>query len=117
MRRRSCGLYLQLCLFFLMKRRPPRSTRTDTLFPYTTLFRSGTDVFRMTVHADGNYEFDLITPNAATQESISFANLSAGGPSFRELADDPNSAPNEDSWVEFQSNGSGVTARDRKTFV
>src|SRR3546814_3757492 len=27
-------------LFFLMIRRPPRSTRTDTLFPYTTLFRS-----------------------------------------------------------------------------
>src|SRR3546814_28639 len=26
--------------FFLMKRRPPRSTRIDTLFPYTTLFRS-----------------------------------------------------------------------------
>src|SRR3546814_265949 len=26
--------------FFLMRRRPPRSTRTDTLFPYTTLFRS-----------------------------------------------------------------------------
>src|SRR3546814_19222194 len=29
-------------LFFLMIRRPPRSTRTDTLFPYTTLFRSDT---------------------------------------------------------------------------
>src|SRR3546814_19573354 len=31
-----------LCLFFLflMRPRPPRSTRTDTLFPYTTLFRS-----------------------------------------------------------------------------
>src|SRR3546814_19815130 len=28
-------------VFFLMIRRPPRSTRTDTLFPYTTLFRSG----------------------------------------------------------------------------
>src|SRR3546814_11155588 len=27
------------CLLFLMIRRPPRSTRTDTLFPYTTLFR------------------------------------------------------------------------------
>src|SRR3546814_10307763 len=27
-------------IFFLMLRRPPRSTRTDTLFPYTTLFRS-----------------------------------------------------------------------------
>src|SRR3546814_4691178 len=29
-----------VCFFFLMIRRPPRSTRTDTLFPYTTLFRS-----------------------------------------------------------------------------
>src|SRR3546814_20344796 len=27
-------------VFFLMFRRPPRSSRTDTLFPYTTLFRS-----------------------------------------------------------------------------
>src|SRR3546814_7197148 len=33
-----------LCgLFFLMIRRPPRSTRTDTLFPYTTLVRSASD--------------------------------------------------------------------------
>src|SRR3546814_1277510 len=32
---------LDVCFFFfLMIRRPPRSTRTDTLFPYTTLFRS-----------------------------------------------------------------------------
>src|SRR3546814_4138810 len=31
-----CCIYI----FFLMIRRPPRSTRTDTLFPYTTLFRS-----------------------------------------------------------------------------
>src|SRR3546814_16512879 len=29
-----------ICFFFLMLRRPPRSTRTATLFPYTTLFRS-----------------------------------------------------------------------------
>src|SRR3546814_3043838 len=29
-------------MFFLMLRRPPRSTRTDTLFPYTSLFRSYT---------------------------------------------------------------------------
>src|SRR3546814_10500022 len=29
-----------LSFFFLMIRRPPRSTRTDTLFPYTTLFLS-----------------------------------------------------------------------------
>src|SRR3546814_3448753 len=32
-------MMVRLC--FLMIRRPPRSTRTDTLFPYTTLFRSG----------------------------------------------------------------------------
>src|SRR3546814_1494709 len=34
---------MSLCwcvIFFLLLRRPPRSTRTDTLFPYTTLFRS-----------------------------------------------------------------------------
>src|SRR3546814_15578358 len=29
-----------ILIFFLIIRRPPRSTRTDTLFPYTTLFRS-----------------------------------------------------------------------------
>src|SRR3546814_3879316 len=33
-------MILFLIVFFLMIRRPPRSTRTDTLFPYTTLFRS-----------------------------------------------------------------------------
>src|SRR3546814_11078244 len=33
-------LIICLSVFFLMIRRPPRSTRTDTLFPYTTLFRS-----------------------------------------------------------------------------
>src|SRR3546814_11905932 len=43
-----CTFCLVLCrflnsfgFFFLLTRRPPRSTRTDTLFPYTTLFRSG----------------------------------------------------------------------------
>src|SRR3546814_7696722 len=39
-----CGCDMFACVlvsfFFLMIRRPPRSTRTDTLFPYTTLFRS-----------------------------------------------------------------------------
>src|SRR3546814_12587951 len=33
-------------IFILMLRRPPRSTRTDTLFPYTTLFRSVVDHLR-----------------------------------------------------------------------
>src|SRR3546814_1082075 len=42
-------LCVYIFFFFLMIRRPPRSTRTDTLFPYTTLFRSADlrrDAFR-----------------------------------------------------------------------
>src|SRR3546814_16175083 len=38
-------------LFLLMIRRPPRSTRTDTLFPYTPLFRSATSHTR-----EGRYQ-------------------------------------------------------------
>src|SRR3546814_15453759 len=37
-----------------MIRRPPRSTRTDTLFPYTTLFRSRERVTRRPHHQPGN---------------------------------------------------------------
>src|SRR3546814_14589063 len=44
---------LLCCLFCLMIRRPPRSTRTDTLFPYTTFNRSAT-----TEH----YTFDRARP-------------------------------------------------------
>src|SRR3546814_15373588 len=33
-------LMVLLCFVFVIIRRPPGSTRTDTLFPYTTLFRS-----------------------------------------------------------------------------
>src|SRR3546814_2095112 len=45
------------CFVFVMMRRPPRSTRTDTLFPYTSLFRScsaggGTDLGARLLAAD-----------------------------------------------------------------
>src|SRR3546814_429138 len=33
-------VWVSECCVCLLRRRPPRSTRTDTLFPYTTLFRS-----------------------------------------------------------------------------
>src|SRR3546814_20620952 len=41
-------------VFFLMIRRPPRSTRTDTLFPYTTLFRSWTKVTVLPLRQSNN---------------------------------------------------------------
>src|SRR3546814_13807883 len=49
--------------FFLMIRRPPRSTRTDTLFPYTTLFRSLLDGDRAlgAVYADRVHPGPAIT--------------------------------------------------------
>src|SRR3546814_1835683 len=45
------------CFFFLMIRRPPRSTRTDTLFPYTTLFRS-----RLSHSAGGQRRTERLLP-------------------------------------------------------
>src|SRR3546814_16004166 len=47
-------LFILLFFFFLMIRRPPRSTRTDTLFPYTTLFRSS-------IHTSGKIKNHLMT--------------------------------------------------------
>src|SRR3546814_7830704 len=47
-----------------MIRRPPRSTRTDTLFPYTTLFRSDRDVSSIMVAVDAAYD------SASVQEAI-----------------------------------------------
>src|SRR3546814_8759057 len=45
-----------LYVFLLMIRRPPRSTRTDTLFPYTTLFRSQADCRCHRAHADAGQQ-------------------------------------------------------------
>src|SRR3546814_3395218 len=44
-----------LIFFFLMLRRPPRSTRTCTLFPYTTLFRSALAVVAEGADRDGAF--------------------------------------------------------------
>src|SRR3546814_19540670 len=76
--------YYQIFLLFvvLMIRRPPRSTRTDTLFPYTTLFRSdfaqqladncpdGIDVYFENV---GGKVFDAVLPllNTRSEEHTS----------------------------------------------
>src|SRR3546814_2266755 len=60
-------------VFFLMIRRPPRSTRTDTLFPYTTLFRSlvkqGVTSAKRSSHTYNN-GFDLSIGSAKSEEEI-----------------------------------------------
>src|SRR3546814_10292156 len=48
---------LAFYVFFLMIRRPPRSTRTDTLFPYTTLFRSVLGIAQAAGDADAVDDF------------------------------------------------------------
>src|SRR3546814_17971977 len=51
-----------------MIRRPPRSTRTDTLFPYTTLFRS--IVSRAAIGAAGTKVYDQRYPAAGTPNAL-----------------------------------------------
>src|SRR3546814_17529126 len=52
--------------FFLMIRRPPRSNRTDTLFPYTTLFRSGLALlFALMLAMLGNQGMETMLPTLA----------------------------------------------------
>src|SRR3546814_14639863 len=50
-------------------RRPPRSTRTATLFPYTTLFRSGQRrVRRLTLDADAHERIDLLSERDGVEQ-------------------------------------------------
>src|SRR3546814_4704675 len=62
-------------MFFLMIRRPPRSTRTDTLFPYTTLFRSPiageTTALILSRRSDGMREASSTHSRSARRGSIS----------------------------------------------
>src|SRR3546814_1213612 len=55
-----------------MIRRPPRSTRTDTLFPYTTLFRSGDDVARTFDLSRAGRSYDHAQGRAHAVQSPSF---------------------------------------------
>src|SRR3546814_17447576 len=73
-------------MFFLWLRRPPRSTRTDTLFPYPTLFRSSTfgvrsDPFRgsAAMHAGVDIPGPIGTPIYATADGIVERAGRAGG--------------------------------------
>src|SRR3546814_4501232 len=82
-----------------MSRRPPRSTRTDTLFPYTTLFRS---TFTVT---DGDGD----TASAGFSFQIDDANAPTGGTASAAVDDDglaggnPASVRSEEHTSELQS--------------
>src|SRR3546814_13504102 len=63
-----------------MIRRPPRSTRTDTLFPYTTLFRSECVivVFRSQVHAQRGVAIGICRADSSVGEAGNIAVILAG---------------------------------------
>src|SRR3546814_2294193 len=67
--------------FFLMIRQPPRSTRTDTLFPYTTLFRShydlGNDFYRLWLDDAMNYSSALFADPRQSLEDAQAAKVDA----------------------------------------
>src|SRR3546814_4030995 len=63
---------MEVCFYFLMLRRPPRSTRTDTLFPYTTLFRSIDGLF-IACAKPRNLSVTIIANVAAAPPSASSA--------------------------------------------
>src|SRR3546814_15868033 len=62
--------YFLVCFFFLMIRRPPRSTRTDTLFPYTTLFRSDDRVSRENVQMSVTRTTALESPSTVSPAAL-----------------------------------------------
>src|SRR3546814_18547361 len=60
-----------LCFFFLIILRPPRSTRTDTLFPYTTLCRSAlASQAELECHAFLGAEADALAHIGAIDDKI-----------------------------------------------
>src|SRR3546814_14223578 len=79
-----CMTRLHLCVFFLMIRRPPRSTRTDTLFPYTTLFRSAVERIAMKTEDNGEEQY---RPQA--QNEIQITHDLSHGCSFPQYAAAP----------------------------
>src|SRR3546814_12947950 len=103
-------LCLLVVFFFLMIRRPPRSTRTDTLFPYTTLFRSADRNDRQTNRPIGGCllrPFHVPPARIATKKDISLRRFDHKTGPERPIAVSPPTAPpvvrSEEHTSELQS--------------
>src|SRR3546814_4362721 len=87
--------------FFLIIRRPPRSTRTDTLFPYTTLFRS--NCFRPRVTKDLLRPVSFITSQTVPNATRSINDIRAGAVKFSYQPAVRSSRRSEEHTSELQS--------------
>src|SRR3546814_15542541 len=109
-----CLFVAWYCLFFfLMVRRPPRSTRTDTLFPYTTLVRSnyscpanytlsGTTC-SMTLSLPARVT--MVCPPGATEQNGTCYGESAGQSECAELESNPKCSHVRDTCLDEEPNG------------
>src|SRR3546814_16456275 len=83
-----CKCISMAAIVFLMIRRPPRSTRTDTHFPYTTLFRSSCDGGGGQQHREANlanhadHSITLCHPRCPTQRTKQMGGSRKSRPSF-----------------------------------
>src|SRR3546814_9530018 len=84
------------CLFCLMIRRPPRSTRTDTLFPYTTLFRS---ISRL----DPRLEICSFTAAVAPLPSVTMVTTAATPMTMQRIVRNDRNRRSEEHTSELQS--------------
>src|SRR3546814_19570334 len=70
-----------------MIRRPPISTRTDTLFPYTTLFRSGRHEPALAIRKPGSQGANLATRSAGSTEIAGWPTCEARAPPDHEATE------------------------------
>src|SRR3546814_4502913 len=97
-----------LCVFFLMIRRPPRSTRTDTLFPYTTLFRSR---FAHILCAGRAWAWSDRDPGPAPPARSSCQGKGAGMNDIRSQRGDPSDNPEANGRAYEESDVNPLAAR------
>src|SRR3546814_20312491 len=64
--------------FFLMIRRPPRATRTYTLFPYTTLFRSDITEEKVRLRSHCDYFLSVLDEEVSAGKKLGFISQEMG---------------------------------------